>query len=71
MTMTAGQTSMPAQPQQQPKKEKHLVHWFRKGMTFCSTYLTPHILRFIDFILTVLHFLGLRLHDNPALREGN
>lgn len=33
MTMTTGQTSITsAQPQQQPKKEKHLVHWFRKGM---------------------------------------
>nr|AFS34617.1 cryptochrome 2 [Clunio marinus] len=30
-------------PNQLPKKEKHIVHWFRKG---------------------------LRLHDNPALREG-
>lgn len=31
------------QQQQQPLQEKHMVHWFRKG---------------------------LRLHDNPSLREG-
>lgn len=37
MTMTTGQTSIPAQPQQQPKKEKHLVHWFRKGMNLSNS----------------------------------
>jgi len=34
--MTAGisvsASSNVAQQQQQPKKEKHLVHWFRKGL---------------------------------------
>ena len=37
MTMTTGQSAAPSvgnvQPQQQ-KKEKHLVHWFRKGQSF-------------------------------------
>lgn len=60
-----------------PKKEKHLVHWFRKGLYSLNRW-TRDVL---DGVVTVRHMFhsqifsfrchpGLRLHDNPALKEG-